>query len=440
MIMTTHSLSARSLEERALKRPSLVTRTFVVALAALGAAGVAWAAAFEIDIRARGSGQIVTASQTQVVQNLEGGIVTDIRVKNGDVVKPGQLLVRLDPKGLQAELSDRRANAAGLKAAIVRLEAESRGQSPVFPTSLRASAPEVVRGEEALHRQRREALASQLDVLEAELSEKRAALAELKARVPSIKETLSLIEGQIEEMKDLVSSNSASPAEIVALRKEASAQRIQLTIAQESIPGAQAAVAGAERRLREKRATFAAEAMAELSENRVKLMALEGAVEAREDQVARTAVVSPVHGVVKTLHVTTRGEVVAPGRTIAELVPVGDTLHVEGRISPQDIGFVTPGQPVDVRLTAFDHTVYGSLKGQVERISPDTVRDEQDPKMIYYRVIVRTEKNHLTGPTGKLSIMPGMIAEVDIQTGRRTVLDYFLKPLTRAQATALRER
>jgi adhesin transport system membrane fusion protein len=143
---------------------------------------------------------------------------------------------------------------------------------------------------------------------------------------------------------------------------------------------------------------------------------------------------------VKTLHVTTQGEVVQPGRTIAEIVPAGDTLLVEARISPTDIGFVAPGQPVEVRLTAFDHTIYGSLRGKVHQISPDTVRDEQDPKQIYYRVHITTENNHLTGPSGRLPIIPGMIAEVDIQTGRRTVMEYFLKPLTRAQATALRER
>jgi adhesin transport system membrane fusion protein len=138
--------------------------------------------------------------------------------------------------------------------------------------------------------------------------------------------------------------------------------------------------------------------------------------------------------------VTTVGEVVAPGRTIAEIVPIGDTLEIEARISPNDIGFVVPGQAADVRLSAFDYAIYGSLHGTVARISPDTVRDETDPRLIFYRVMVQTDRNFLQGRTGKLSIMPGMLGEVDIQTGRRTVLDYFLKPLTRARATALRER
>lgn len=434
------TLSARSLEEAALRPPTVVIRALIVGFAGLGLAALVWAAACEIDIRARGSGQIVTASQTQVVQNLEGGIVTDIKVRNGDVVQPGQILVQLSPMGLQADLKDREATAAGLQAAVIRLEAESRGTSPVFPERLRRQAPEVVRGEAALHLQRKEALASQLDVLESELSEKRAVLAELRARVPSIRETQGMIQEQLREIQALVAANAASPAELFAYRKEAMTQRIQLSVAQESIPGAEAAVAGAQRRLREKRATFAAVAMEQLGENRVKLLALQGVLEARQDQVTRTAVLSPVRGVVKTLHVSTRGEVVAPGRTIAEIVPVGDHLQVEARISPTDIGFVAPGQPVDVRLTAFDHAIYGSLAGQVDQISPDTVRDEQDPRMIFYRVRVHIEKNHLTGPTGELAILPGMIAEVDIQTGRRTVLDYFLKPLTRVQDTALRER
>lgn len=437
---TTATVSARGLEEAALQPPSLAARGVVLTLALLGAVAVGWSAVSEIDIRARGVGQVVTASQTQVVQNLEGGIVTEIKVKDGDRVKRGQVLLRLNPKAAEADLQELEVNAVGLLAAGIRLEAEANGAAPVFPRALRDRAPEVVRNEESLHRQRQQSLSSQLEVLRAELSEKRAVLSELRARVPSIQETLRMIAVQTKEMESLVAAGSASPAEIIALRKEAAAQRIQLTVAQESIPGAIAAVAGAERRLREKRATFQAEAFEQLSANRVKFLALEGQIDRRRDQAARTSVVSPVGGVIKTLHVTTVGEVVAPGRTIVEIVPAGETLLVEARISPSDIGFVAPGQPVDVRLTAFDHTIYGSLKGKVNQISPDTVRDEQDPKQIFYRVTINTEKSVLTGSSGNLAILPGMIAEVDIQTGRRTVLEYFLKPLTRARATALRER
>lgn len=438
--MAITTLSARGLEEAALRPPSLAARGVVVALAGLVAAAIGWSATSLIDIRARGVGQIVTASQNQVVQNLEGGIVTEIKVRAGDTVKRGQVLFRLSPKAAEAELEELEVTAVSLLAAGIRLEAEATGGSPAFPKELRARAPIVVAGEAALHTQRMAALRDQLEVVEAELAEKRAALAELRARVPSIQETLKMIAQQSAEMEALVAAGSGSPAEVVALRKEAAAQRIQLTIAQESIPGALAAVSGAERRLREKRSTFQAEASEQLAQNRVKFLSLQGQLAQRQDQAARTAVEAPVNGVVKSLYVTTPGEVVAPGRTIAEIVPAGETLLVEARISPTDIGFVTPGQPVDVRLTAFDHTVYGSLTGKVHQISPDTVRDEQDPKQIYYRVHITTEKSHLTGPSGKLPIIPGMIAEVDIQTGKRTVLEYFLKPLTRAQATALRER
>lgn len=438
--MILQARSARGLSEQALKPPALAARGIVLVLVAVGVAAITWSAMFEIDIRARGMGQVVTASQTQVVQNLEGGIVTAIDAHNGDVVKAGQVLLKLDPKSLVGELTELQATSVGLLAAGIRLDAESNGRDPVFPKELRNRAPDVVRGEEALHRLRLAELNAQEDVIQAELHEKQAALAELRARIPSIQDTLRLINTQEKEMKSLVESNSASPEELIALRKEASAQTIQLTVAQQSIPGAAAAVAGAERRLNEKRATFEAEAMDQLTQNRVKFNALQGQLAARKASVARTTVVSPMNGVVKTMHVTTIGEVVQPGHTIAEIVPVGDSLQVEARISPSDIGFVAPGQPVDVRLSAFDHTIYGSLHGRVERISPDTVRDEADPRQIYYRVIVRTDKNYLMGRNGKLSIMPGMIADVDIQTGRRTVLDYFIKPLTRARAIALRER
>ncbi|MEB3284873.1 MAG: HlyD family type I secretion periplasmic adaptor subunit [Candidatus Sericytochromatia bacterium] len=439
-MIASQALSARGLEEAALARPSFAARSLVLSLTVLGVSMIVWSSNSLIDIRARGVGQVVTPSQTQVVQNLEGGIITDIQVRAGDTVKRGQVLVRLNPKAAQADLSELEVNAVGLLAAGIRLEAEANGGAPTFPRALRERAREVVRNEEALHRQRMKSLTNQLEVIQAEYNEKRSTLAELRARVPSIQETLRMIDVQMREMEALVAAGSASPAEIIALRKEAAAQRIQLTIAQESIPGAIAAVAGAERRLREKRATFQAEAFEQLSQNRVKFLALQGQIDRRRDQAARTTVVAPVNGVIKTLHVSTQGEVVGPGRTIAEIVPAGETLLVEARISPSDIGFVAPGQGAEVRLTAFDHTMYGSLKGKVTQISPDTVRDEQDPKQIFYRVTINTEKSTLSGPSGNLSILPGMIAEVDIQTGRRTVLDYFLKPLTRAKATALRER
>jgi adhesin transport system membrane fusion protein len=432
--------SARGLAEDALHGPSWTERSVVLVLAGLAASALAWSAVSEIDIRARGTGQVVTASATQVVQHLEGGIVTEIKVKNGDHVKRGQLLVRLSPTNVQGELKEIEAQSVGLLAAAIRLEAEATGRDPVFPAELRKRAATVVKGEEALHELRLAALQSQLDVLEAELREKRSALQEFEARVPTIRETMRMITTQEAEIRHLVESNAASPQELIQLQKEYAQQKIQLTVAQESIPGARAAVAAAQRRVKEKRTTFAAEAQQQLTENRTKFMALQGTLESRKEKVQRTVVTSPVDGVVKTMHVTTVGEVVAPGRTIAEIVPIGDSLEIEARISPNDIGFVTPGQPVDVRLSAFDYAIYGSLHGKVARISPDTVRDEADPRLIFYRVMVQTDRNYLQGRTGKLSIMPGMLAEVDIQTGRRTVLDYFLKPLTRAQATALRER
>ena len=432
--------SAQGHFEAALKPPSRAARGMVLAIAVAVAAGIGWASFSDLDIRARGTGQIVTVSQTQVVQNLEGGIVTDIRVKNGDTVKQGQVLIKLDPQTLKGELTEIDATSVGLEVGAIRLQAEANGRNPTFPSELARRAPQIVKGEEALHRLRLAELSSQLEVIQAELREKQAILNELRARVPNIVETLRLIDTQMSSMRSLVESNSASPEELIALQKETSAQRIQLVLAQQSIPGAQAAVQGAERRLGQRRATFEAEAQEQLTQNRTKFLALQGQLSARKAQVARTTVLSPVAGVIKTMHVTTRGEVVGPGRTIAEIVPLGDSLEVEARITPADIGFVAPKQPVEVRLSAFDHTIYGSLHGHVERISPDTVRDEADPRQIFYRVIVRTDRNYLEGRAGKLSIMPGMIADVDIQTGKRTVLDYFLKPLTRARVTALRER
>jgi adhesin transport system membrane fusion protein len=432
--------SALALEEHALKGPGRTSRLFVATTLLMLACTTIWAARCPIDIRARGQGAVVTASQNQVVQNLEGGIVTEIKVRNGDTVKRGQLLVKLSPTALEAELKDRQANAAGLKAAIARLGAEARLQEPSYGQDLRAAASDEVSNEQSLHRQRISMLDAQLDVLETQLGQRRSELADLQARRPKLQETVRLIEEQVVQMRQLVEANSASRAELVQLEKELAQGKVQLSLVEQQIPGAVAAVKGGEERLREKRETFRAEAMQELTEKQVKLKALEGSVKAHADQVQRTMVVSPVDGVIKTLHVASKGEVVAPGRTIAEITPTGDALRVEAHIMPADIGFVMPGQPVNVRLTAFDYAIFGTLEGQVESISPDTVKDETDPKVIYYRVRVRTKATSLKGPAGALELKPGMVADVDILTGRRTVLDYVLKPLTRSRIEAFRER
>lgn len=435
-----HHASAQALESHALEGPDRMSRLSIIGGLALIACAVGWAAVSPIDIRTRGSGQVVTASQNQVVQSLEGGIVTEIKVKNGDRVKRGQVLVKLSPTALEAELKDRQANETGLMAAIARLSAESRLEEPSYPMSLREAAPDMVSAEQSLHHQRLSMLQAQLDVLQTEERQRSAELADVQARVPKLRETVRLIDSQLAEMKQLVETRAAAPAELVALQKEQTTAKVQLSVAQSSIPTAMAAMAGAEQRVRERRETFRAEALQDLTEKQVKLKALVGAVKARADQVQRTQMVSPVEGVVKTMHLSSTGEVVTPGRTIAEIVPTGDALRVEARISPGDIGFVVPGQQVNVRLTAYDYAIYGSLKGTVESVSPDTVKDETDPRQVYYRVRVRTNKTSLHGPKGPLELKPGMVADVDILTGRRTVLDYVFKPLTRARIEAFQER
>ncbi|MDB5098516.1 MAG: toxin-related secretion protein [Cyanobacteria bacterium RYN_339] len=439
-MIDTRRASALALEEYALRGPGRTSRLFIATTLVMAVAACVWAARCPIDIRARGQGSVVTASQNQVVQNLEGGIVTDIRVKNGDSVKRGQLLVKLSPTALEAELKDRQANAAGLKAAIARLSAEARLAEPNYPTELRVSASDTVSNEQSLHRQRISMLDSQLDVLQSQLSQRRSELADLQARKPRLSETVKLIEEQLVQMRALVEGNSASRAELVQLEKEAAGAKVQLSLVEQQIPGAQAAIRGGDERMREKRETFRAEAMQELTEKQIKLKAIDGSVRARVDQVQRTQIFSPVDGVIKTLHVASKGEVVAPGRTIAEITPTGDALRVEAHIMPADIGFVMPGQSVNVRLTAFDYAIFGNLVGEVESISPDTVKDEADPRVIYYRVRVRTKATQLKGPAGPLELKPGMVADVDILTGRRTVLEYLLKPLTRSRIEAFRER
>lgn len=400
---------------------------------------IVWAALFEIDIRARGGGRVVPVSQVQQIQNLEGGIVTEILVREGDVVGAGQALVRLSPKQAQGELDEKKSTAESLQASIVRLEAEADFREAVYPEGLQQQHPHLVPMEERLRQERREALEAQLQVLRSQRDQKTSEVAEYQARLPQVRANLRLLTEQIAALEPLVRSGAAAGMEVVSLRREEANARAQLATAEHGLVTSQAALAEAGRRIAEKRAMFAAEAREELSRRRAQLAALEGGINAKTDQVRRTTVVAPMPGMIKTLAVTTLGGVTPPGRTIVELVPIDDNLLIEARVSPNEIAWIRPGQPANVRIGAFDYAVFGVLQGEVVSISPDSVVDERN-NQIYYRVKVRTNKNSVPGPHGPLMITPGMVAEVDILTGRRTVLNYLIKPVLRGLKSSMGER
>ncbi len=368
----------------------------VIALFAVSA--FLWARVAELDEVTVGAGRIIPSSQVQVVQNLEGGILEELPVREGSIVKKGDVVARLDDTRFTSSLRENRARYLALLAASARLRAEAGGRAPQFPPELKGR-PDLVRDEHELFAARRKALEESLQALERSLEMART--------------ELGMIEPAVER-------GSISEVELLRLKRQVND------------------LAGG---IEERRNRFRADARQELSRTLAEMETLNESGVAADDRVRRTVVRSPVHGVVKRIAVKTIGAVVPPGGELMEIVPLEDTLLVEARVKPGDIGFIALGQPASVKIGAYDYSIYGPLEAKVEHISADALEDRDPREGSYYRVLVRTSRNYLEGRNAKhLQIIPGMTATVDILTGKKTVLRYLLKPLIKVQERALRER
>jgi adhesin transport system membrane fusion protein len=385
---------------------------------ALLVVGLIWAHFAVLDEVKRGNGRVVPSRQTQVVQSLEGGIVGEILVREGDIVQQGQPLMRIDDTKFAAEFGEVRERRAAVAARVARLEAEAQGQSRInFPPELAQIAPAAVAAETNVFEARARKLEQDIDVLVKQESR--------------LTDAYKLINDEIRIMRPLFQQKVVPEIEWIRLHQREADVRGQLAETQSKIANAKAA--------------FRAQAEEDLAKSRGDLAVLDENIKSAQDRVRRTELKSPVYGVVNKLNVTTIGAVVQPGGSLMEIVPLDDTLLVEGRIRPQDIAFIRPNQPAVVKVTAYDPSVYGSLKGHVERISADTILDEKErltePKPeLFYRVMIRTEKNYLGTPEHPLPIIPGMVTTVEILTGEKSVLDYLLKPARILRDEALRER
>ena len=353
---------------------------------------VVWASWAEIDEVTRGEGRVIPYSRLQKIQSLEGGILDELLVKEGDMVEAGQALVSLDQTRFYAAYMEGQSKARTLRAAIARLEAEVKDKSSIdFPDSLPLDGPEV---------------SSERSLFEARRSKKEQAISSLQEEVELTSEELRLIE-------PLVATNAVSEVEALRLKQE---------------------IATLKGRIAEIENGFIQEAYTELTAKKAELASLEQTLLQKEDQLRRTKLVSPVKGMVNNILVTTRGGVVQPGEAIMEVLPIEDQLLVQTKIKPEDVAFIAPGMPAKVKITAYDYTIYGDLAGTVVQISADTIEEETvRGKEYFYQVLVRTEKNYLEKHDEMLPIRPGMIAEVDILGGKRKIMSYILKPLLKAR-------
>ena len=377
---------------------SRLERLRVIPIVAAGiAALLVWSWFGMLDEVAVGSGKVVPPMRSQIIQSLEGGILDGIFVKEGDIVEAHQKLAQLNRERFSASLGESQEKALALEASTARLEAEIAGREPQFSGAVR-SRPDLVEREMSLFRSRRHTL----DVSTADLEQ-----------------ALSLARKQLKLTEPLIAKGAASAIEVIRLQQQENELQTKLNAL---------------------RNQFLTDANTDYNKNRADLDQTREVIKGRKDQLARTLLTSPVHGIVKNLVVTTIGGIIQPGGTLMEIVPLEKQLMIETQVNPRDIAFIRPGLPATVKITAYDPAIYGSFQGTVERISPDTLQDDVDKRQVYYRVDVRTKSSSLKTKDGKdHEIMPGMIATVEIKTGQKSVLDYLIKPLNKARE-ALRER
>ena len=423
----------------ALADPSSRAMSLTVWIAAallLGA--LLWAGFAVLEEVTTGEGKAIPSSKVQVIQNLEGGIVSDIFVREGQVVDKGDTLLRLDDTRFMSSRSESEVDRLTLTAQVERLAAEAEGRSLTLPAEVTSSAPQVAADEQALYESRQRRLASEQRTLNEQLRQKTQELAEFRSKQEQFRSSLSLVQQELDMSAPLVSSGAVSPVEILRLKRNAVELRGSMNANTLAIPRAEAAISEIKSRGQESELAFRADAARELNEKRNDLARISASRIAIDDRMSRTTVVSPVRGIVKTLKVNTIGGVVQPGSDLLEIVPLEDNLLIEAKVRPQDVAFLHPGQKAMVKFSAYDYTLYGGLPARLELIGADTTTDDKDNS--FYLIQVRTDSNHLGSDSRPLLIIPGMIATVDIITGEKSVLDYLLKPVLKARAEALRER
>ncbi|MBB6364210.1 HlyD family efflux transporter periplasmic adaptor subunit [Acinetobacter lwoffii] len=382
-----------SFQEPPLPKSSVIIWIIGIGLLVL----LSWAWLFKLEEVSTGTGKIIPSSKEQVIQSLDGGILTTLNVKEGEIVERGQVLAQLDPTRFESNVGESESLLVSSRATSARLRAEVTGAPLVFPEEV-LKYPKLVKEETALYQSRR---------------------ANLQESVAGLEQALLLVQQELEMTAPLVAKGAASKVEVLRLKREANDLRNQMN---------------------DIRNQYYVNAREELSKANTDVETQQQVVRGKSDTLSRTVFKSPVRGVVKEIDVMTLGGVIPQNGKLMTIVPLDEKLLVEARISPRDIAFIRPDQEALVKITAYDYSIYGGLNGKVAMISPDTLRDEVKQDQFYYRVYIRTDSDKLSNNAGQeFNITPGMVATVDIRTGSKTVMDYLIKPFNKAKE-ALRER
>jgi adhesin transport system membrane fusion protein len=395
-----HTAYMNDLRESMLAQSIPGTMIMLYLVAAVIVGGLVWAKFARVEEITQGQGKVVPVMREQIIQSLEGGILADMHVKEGDVVEKGQLLLNIDPKRADSSYSEGLSKLIGLEAKVARLRAESNGTPLVFPADVQKD-PTVVLQETQAYKSRRQAV---------------------EDTVASLQRSYGLAMNEINMTEPLAARGLISETEVLRMKRSANELQSQIV---------------------DRRNKYRSDANDELSRLDLELSQTKENLVGRADVLQRTTLVAPVKGTIKDIKITTIGGVIQPGAQIMSIVPYADQLIVEARIQPKDVAFLHPGLPATVKISAYDFGIYGGLKGHVIDVSPDTLQDDKavagKPDSIYYRVQVLTDKSELVVAGKHLPIIPGMTGNVEIRTGEKTVLSYLLKPIFKSRE-AFRER
>lgn len=423
-------------------RPPLFASASIFIIGALFVVFVAWASFAEVDEIARGDGKVIPASKTQIIQASEAGVVQEIAVTIGQIVKKNDLIIRLDNTLNTSSLGEQQAKARALEVRIARLKYEQAGNlSGPFPCppDIQSIAPQICDNEQKLLIARRGNFDNKLSVLKSRLDQREKELAEAVANSDRLTKNLVVSDQEAKLVDAMVKKGLMARTEQLRVEREQTELNGQLNLAGETIKKAKAAITEAQLQVEELGLQLQQEALDDLTQALADLSVVDETIRGATDKVARTDIRSPVDGIVNTLELNTVGAFVQPGAVVAGIVPTSETLLVEARVSPRDVAFIRPDQEALIKVTAYDFSIFGGIEGKVSNITADSLVDQKTGEP-YYQVRVATDKSTLQRDGKAYSIIPGMICSVDIKTGRKTILHYLLKPINKAREEAMSER
>ncbi|MBA6364110.1 MULTISPECIES: HlyD family type I secretion periplasmic adaptor subunit [unclassified Colwellia] len=435
--------------------PSL-HRLTIWAMAALLFCFLIWSYFSELQQVTSGMGKVIPSTQVQIIQSLDGGVLQKLFVQEGMQVIKGQPIASIDDTRFRSDFAEQKQEVSSLRANVIRLRAELSSiligvseswqrqieiniKVPVYPDDLQQNAKFMVERQQEEYSGRIDNLINQLAIQAQQIQQREQEVAELVSKINTLKISYEIASKELDLTRPLAEKNIVSKIELYKLERSVNELKGELSAVRLLAPKLKSAIQESILNRRETALAYRTEARSELNELENKLSRINESQVGAQDKVTKALILSPVIGTIKTIHINTLGGVVKPGETIAEIVPTEDKLMVEAKIKPRDIAFIYPGLPAVVKITAYDFTRYGGLTGKVEHISADTTQDEEGNS--FYLIRVRTDASSIKNKNGKeMPIIPGMLTDVDVITGKRTILEYILNPILRANEAALRER